>query len=332
MTPLEPLKFNPRFKEKIWGSTNLAPIFGDIDRPIGEAWYTYEQNTVIGGSFDGRSIGSLLAEYGPRLMGSGYQASKLRRRSADPSAAADGAGKNPYFPILTKLLFPSQKLSVQVHPNDAYAIEHEDGPGKTEMWYVLAAKPDACIALGLTEDLSPSDLAASARSKEIEKYLRWVPVCAGQTVFVPPGTIHTLGEGVVICEIQQNSDLTYRFYDFGRVGDDGRPRPLHIDQAAKVTDVRSRPSPTSAELLSDGECRVERLAQCDYFSGERLTWRGGFAYRADRQRAHILIMIEGSGSVNETPFERGDAFLIPAEAESFVVEGGAGRAIRAFVP
>ena len=214
VTPLEPLKFNPRFKEKIWGSTNLAPIFGDIDRPIGEAWYTYEQNTVIGGSFDGRSIGSLLAEYGPRLMGSGYQASKLRRRSADPSAAADGAGKNPYFPILTKLLFPSQKLSVQVHPNDAYAIEHEDGPGKTEMGYVLAAKPDACIALGLTEDLSPSDLAASARSKEIEKYLRWVPVCAGQTVFVPPGTIHTLGEGVVICEIQQNSDLTYRFLRF----------------------------------------------------------------------------------------------------------------------
>jgi len=332
VTRLEPLKLKPAFKEKIWGSTNLAPVFGEVERPIGEAWYTSEQNTVVGGSLGGRSIGSLLAEFGPRLMGSGYQVSSLRRRSADPSVAETGAVGDPYFPILTKLLFPSQKLSVQVHPDDTYAIEHEDGPGKTEMWYVLAAKPDARIALGLTEDLSPGDLAESARTGEIEKYLRWVPVTAGQVVFVPPGTLHTLGEGVVICEIQQNSDLTYRFYDFGRVGGDGQPRALHIDQAARVTDVQSRPSPTEAELLSDGPCRVESLAHCEYFSGQRLSWGTAFEYHADPERAHILIVIEGSGSLNQTPFGPGDAFLIPAEAESFAVEGEGVQAIRAFVP
>ena len=322
MTRLEPLKLGPSFREKIWGSTDLAPVFGKTAEPIGEAWYTHEQNTVVGGPLAGRTIVSLLEEYGCRLMGAG-------RRTDGGS----GAAKGPRFPILTKLLFPAQELSVQVHPDDAYAFAHENGPGKTEMWYVLAAKPGARIALGLVEDLPPDALIRAARSSAIEKYLRWVPVAAGQTVFVPPGTLHALGAGVVICEIQQNSDITYRLYDFGRVDGGGRPRPLHVDRAAQVADVRLRPSSAAAEAsTAGGVCRVERLARCRYFAGERLSWDAGFEYRPDPQRVHILIVVEGSGSLNRTPFQPGDCFLIPAEAAPFPVAGRGVRAIRAFVP
>ncbi len=323
MTRLEPLKLRPSFREKIWGSTNLEPVFGETGSPIGEVWYTHDGNTIAGGPPAGRTLGSLLREYGSRLTGAG-------RRPEDGS----GGGK---FPILTKLLFPAQKLSVQVHPDDAYAFEHENGSGKAEMWYVLAAEPGACAALGLVEDLPSETLARAARSGEIEKYLRWVPLSAGQTVFVPPGTLHTLGAGVVICEIQQNSDLTYRLYDFGRVGGGGRPRPLNIDRALDVADVRSRPSPTAvapiaAESTAAAGCRVERLAQCRYFAGERLSWDAGFEYRPDPERAHILVVIAGYGSLNRTPFAPGDCFLIPAEAAPFEVAGRGGRAVRAFVP
>ncbi len=319
MTRLEPLKLRPSFRGKIWGSTDLAPFFGKAGSPIGEAWYTHEQNTVVEGPLTGRTIGSLLDEFGCRLMGAG------RRTDG-------GSGKGAYFPILTKLLFPAQKLSVQVHPDDTYAFEHENGPGKTEMWYVLSARPGACIALGLVEDLPPDALARAARSGEIEKCLRWVPISAGQTVFVPPGVLHTLGAGVVICEIQQNSDITYRLYDFGRVDRSGRQRPLNIDRAVQVADVRLRPLPTAAERIAGGGCQVEHLARCRYFAGERLSWDAGFEYLPDSERVHILIVIEGSGSLNRTLFEPGDCFLIPAEAKPFNVAGRGARVIRAFVP
>lgn len=319
MTRLEPLKLGPSFRRKIWGSTDLAPLFGKSAEPVGEAWYTHEQNAVVEGPLAGRAIGSLLSEYGSRLMGAG-------------SRTNGGFAENaPYFPILVKLLFPAQPLSVQVHPDDAYALAHENGPGKTEMWHVLAARPDARIALGLVEDLPPDALARAARAGEIERYLRWVPVCAGQTVLVPPGTLHALGPGVSICEIQQNSDVTYRLYDFGRLGADGRPRPLHIDRAAGAADARLRPSPTAAECIADGGCRVERLAQCRYFAGERLSWDAGFVYRPDAERVHALLVTEGKGTLNRAPFAPGDCFLIPAEAAPFAVEGR-GRAVRAFVP
>ncbi len=313
MKRLEPLKLRPSFREKIWGSTNLEPVFGETGSPIGEVWYTHETNVVAAGQPAGRTLGSLLSEYGSRLLGPGQ-----------PSG-----GK---FPILTKLLFPAQKLSVQVHPDDAYAFEHENGPGKMELWYVLAAGPDARAALGLVEDLPPDALAQAARSGAIEKYLRWVPLSAGQTVFVPPGALHALGAGVVICEIQQNSDLTYRLYDFGRVDGDGRPRPLHIDRAARVADVRLRPSPAAAAGASGNGFCVERLGQCRRFAAELLSWDAGFEYRPDPRRAHVLLVIEGAGALNRTPFETGDCFLIPAEAAPFAVEGRGARAVRAFAP
>lgn len=321
MTRLEPLKLGPSFRRKIWGSTDLTPLFGKADGPTGEAWYTHERNSVVEGPLEGRTIGSLLREYGGRLMGAGTRAD-----------GGFGSGKRAYFPILAKLLFPAQNLSVQVHPDDAYAFAHEDGPGKTEMWHVLAARPDARIALGLIEDLPPDALTRAARGGAIEQYLRWVPVRAGQTVLVPPGALHALGPGVVICEIQQNSDVTYRLYDFGRVVAGGPPRPLSIDRAVRVADVRLRPSPTDAECVAEGRCRVERLAQCRYFAGERLSWDAGFEYRPDAERVHVLLVTEGAGTLNRAPFRPGDCFLIPAEAAPFEVEGRGARAVRAFVP
>ncbi|MCB1020159.1 MAG: class I mannose-6-phosphate isomerase, partial [Acidobacteria bacterium] len=233
---LYPLRLRPRREDKIWGARNLAPYFEPrscSEPALGEAWLTYEQAEVENGPLAGRTLGELMEACGPRLLGNTHQKREYKRVSADPALARDEA-PSPYFPLLTKLLFTSDVLSVQVHPPDAWALENAGGPGKTEMWYVIDAEPDAKVALGLTKHLDREQLADSARTGEIEQYLNWVPVQAGDAIFVPAGLLHTLGSGLKVCEIQQNSDLTYRFWDFNRPGADGKPRQLHIDEGATV--------------------------------------------------------------------------------------------------
>jgi mannose-6-phosphate isomerase class I len=234
----------------------------------------------------------------------------------------------------------------------------EGGPGKTEMWHIVDAKPGAKLVVGLSRQMSQDELCRAAASGEIEKDLNWVPVEKGQTLFIAPGTLHTIGAGLVICEIQQNSDLTYRFYDFGRCGTDGKPRPLHIEQAAKVTRQAARPGPLASFRFPAGANRAshfqrELLAACGYFAAERLSLSGESLYEPDPQRFHLLIFLEGSGSLEvgaaigrrgpeigrtsegnlaaesslaasgsvdswgREDYRPGDAYLVPAECEPF---------------
>ncbi|MBI3697233.1 MAG: class I mannose-6-phosphate isomerase [Acidobacteria bacterium] len=306
-----PLRLTPSWREKIWGSTNLEPLFGRHDRQIGEAWYTFEENTVINGPWAGQTLAGLMERHGARLMGTAFRPSRLKRRSAgdaSPSPRVSASPRSLYFPLLIKFLFTSERLSVQVHPDDAYALEHEDGPGKTEMWYVVRADPGAAIALGLTEPLDRDKLREAALSGEIVHYLNWVPVKAGDAIFSPPGTLHSIGPGLALCEVQQNSDLTYRFYDFGRLGEDGRLRPLHIDRAVEVTRLDRHPG-----VQPPGDT----LATCDYFTVERLRWEGAALYRPDRARMHLLIFLEGRGELGGEPYQPGDVYLIPAALDPF---------------
>jgi mannose-6-phosphate isomerase len=340
MLLLYPLKLPPSLRPKIWGSPDLSPIFGRQAQAIGEVWYSFEENTVANGPLAGRSLGELVEHLGRRLMGSSYQPSGLRRRSEGEVGRRSKEGPQFYFPILAKLLFTSQNLSVQVHPDDGYAMVREDGPGKTEMWHIVDAKPGARLVLGLTRTFTPVELCRAAASGEIEKHLNWTPVEPGQTLFIAPGTLHTIGAGIVICEIQQNSDLTYRFYDFGRLGEDGKPRPLHIEKAAAVT--RQEPHPGALTPFrfpaAEGAPHRELLAACRYFAAERLRWTEAAVYLPDPERFHLLIFLEGQGELageawSPAEYQPGDAYLIPAECPDFQIRPRAATtAIRASVP
>ncbi|MBI3667655.1 MAG: mannose-6-phosphate isomerase [Acidobacteria bacterium] len=317
MTALYPLRLAPSWREKIWGSTNLEPLFGPQDRQIGEVWFSFEQNTVTNGPWAGETLASLMARHGAALMGE--------------AGLSNAAG--PYFPILVKFLFTSDKLSVQVHPNDAYARKHEGGPGKTEMWYVLRADPGAAIAIGLTEALSGEELRRAALSGEIARFLNWVEVKQGDAIFVPAGTLHSIGPGLALCEIQQNSDLTYRFYDFGRLDEQGKPRPLHVDKAVDVTEVAPYDGLQQPVSFIREGMEGETLAVCDYFAVERLRWLSHLPYAPDPARMHLLVFLEGSGMLGSEPYRPGDVYLIPAAMERFEWRPAAPTvALRAYAP
>ena len=343
MTALYPLKFPASLRPKIWGSRDLSPIFPVQPEPIGEAWYSFEENRVANGPFAGRTLEELVEHLGRRLMGSSYEPSALRRRSAGEIERRNKQASQFYFPILSKLLFTSQNLSVQVHPDDSYAMAREDGPGKTEMWYIVDAKPGAQLVLGLTRVMTPVELCRAAASGDIEKFLNWVPVEKGQTLFVSPGTLHTIGPGIVICEIQQNSDLTYRFYDFGRLGADGNPRPLHIEKAASVTRQALHPGALTpfcfpGPPVSQEPVGRELLAACRYFAAERLSWSGESVYEPDPARFHLLIFLAGDGklavdSEEQTGYQAGDGYLVPAECRPFRLQAESPTVVlRSYVP
>ena len=196
------------------------------------------------------------------------------------------------LPLLIKFLFTTERLSVQVHPNDEYARKHHDSNGKTEMWHILRADAGAQIALGLKEKMTRAELRKASESGAIEERLNWIGVRAGETYFVPAGTIHAIGAGIALCEIQQQSDVTYRLYDYGR------PRELHLDHGVTVSDVRAYeaiPAPSGA------------LVACSYFHTQRLVVDGLHQLKAAGGR-RWLICLEGAGLIGGTPYRAGQGF------------------------
>ncbi len=194
-------------------------------------------------------------------------------------------------PLLVKLLFTSDNLSVQVHPRDGYARKHHNSLGKTEMWHVLRAEPESKIALGLRETVTPERLKEAALSGEIMELLNWLPAREGDTFFVPAGTIHAIGAGLALCEVQQHSDITYRLYDYGR------PRELHIDHAIAV----SNPGPAASGL-------VRLPFECAYFRTERFTVNGLSTTPESPDRNMLYIALDGNGSIGEELFQPGEAW------------------------
>ncbi len=206
------------------------------------------------------------------------------------------------LPLLVKFLFTTDKLSVQVHPDDEFALRHEGSLGKTEMWHVLRADPGASVALGLREPVTGERLREASLTGEIETLLDWRPVSPGDSFFVPPGTIHAIGAGLVLCEVQQVSDITYRLYDYRR------PRELHLDKAVAVSLAAPYPGARAPRLDPGG---AELLAECRYFRVERLrfTRPGALAPGAN---ASIVTVIEGSGTIGGEPYRAGESWLVGA--------------------
>ncbi len=292
---LSPLQFEPIFQPYLWGGRRLAEWFpqAPAEGPIAEVWLISDEakfrSRVAGGPHAGRTLRELMNEFGPRLIGHHYR----------PGAR---------FPLLVKLLDAREPLSVQVHPNDAQAGQGQCG--KTEAWVVLHAEPGARIYAGLCEGVDKAALRCAIEAKRVEEVLHSFEPKAGDCVFLPAGTVHALGAGLLIFEVQQTSDITYRLHDWGRVDPrTGRPRELHIEQSLACVDwVRGPILPVNA----DGELLVD----CPYFRlwrkrSERKLVRVG---SADEFR--IITVVDGrglldSGSERELLLEPGMAWLLP---------------------
>ncbi|MBN1217655.1 MAG: class I mannose-6-phosphate isomerase [Anaerolineae bacterium] len=315
-----PLTFTPVFRDYIWGGRNLETRFGRALPPgiVAESWeisgHASSSTPVDHGPLAGRTLLEITRQLGLELVG-------IR------SWAMLERGK---FPLLVKLLDANQPLSVQVHPPDDYAIEHENGDlGKTEMWYVLHAEKDAYIIYGLKPDVTPESFRQAIETNTVEKTLHKLPVKPGDVIFIPTGTVHALMEGLVMTEIQQNSDTTYRVYDWGRGGAEGKPRPLHIDKALAVTNFDMvEPGPTIPQLLEEThEARRELLVSCPYFHTEKFTFKqagASFAGQGDGRTFEIWGILTGQGRINWTghPVELSAIrfVLLPATLGDFEIE------------
>jgi len=214
-----------------------------------------------------------------------------------------------YLPVLVKFLFTTEKLSVQVHPDDAYARQHHDSRGKTEMWYVLHAQPGARIAAGFREPISPRELRRASLSGEIENLLQWFDAAPGDTFFIPAGTVHAIGAGLTLCEIQQFSDVTYRLYDYGR------PRELHLDRAAEVSNLGHHP----ARWQSRGDV----LVSSPYFTTSKLCISNSTKHIPPPDTWELLVVADGSGTLAGQPTTPGDVWYLGAEVQEIELAGNA---------
>ena len=315
-TSLYPLTFTPVLKDYIWGGRNLEHLFGRSLPPgrIAESWdiAAHEDGTTVAdnGRFANKTLTELQAELGLDLIGRNC-------------AWAYERGK---FPLLIKLLDAQQHLSVQVHPDDDYAQKHEGNElGKTEMWVVLHAEPDAAVILGVKAGTTPELFRQAIAGGRLEPYLHHIPVQAGDVVCVPAGSLHAILGGLVIAEIQQNSNTTYRVYDWNRL-QNGQPRPLHVDKALDVINFEQvEPGLCQPELIADdGQVRRYQLCHNRYFVTERVEMAAEalFQGRCDGSSLEIWGVIAGDVVINEVALTAVRFTLLPAALGDFQVTAG----------
>ncbi len=325
MAEIGPLQLQPRFVEAIWGGRRLAAELGKLlppDAQIGESWEIFGANPIGNGPFQGLSLDEASRRAAAEILGSRVLARQ------DP---AEG------FPLLVKFIDASHALSVQVHPDDSFARENEAGSrGKTEAWYILQAPSDATLVYGLREGLETSHIAASIARGALEHDLIYLPVRPGDAVFVPAGTVHAIGAGILLYEVQQRSEITYRLYDWGRVGSDGRPRELHVDKALAVLRFPQPPArPTPPLDLARDSGRVTYLAACRYFALVAL--EGVLDDVCDGSTFAALSVVAGrarlhwSGGNQDLPL--GSSIVLPSSLGGYRLDvSPGGRVLRATVP
>ena len=303
---LEPVLLDPVGKDYLWGGSRLKTEYGKklTLEPLAETWecsaHPDGPSRIASGVFRGRSLLDVLNEH-PQWMG---------------SKVPEGAG----FPVLVKLIDAKQNLSVQVHPDDVYAWKEECDNGKTEMWYVLDAEPGASLACGFSHEVTKHQVRKAIEEGNLTRYLNRKQVNRGDIFFIPPGTVHAIGSGMVIAEIQQSSNVTYRVYDYDRVDKDGKRRELHIEKALQVMNCRPgqdlRQKPRHVRYYPG--CSREILCRCQYFETERIEVNLGFAFSVRETSFQILLCIEGEGGISTDPmlrplrFHKGECIFLPA--------------------
>lgn len=303
---MEILKLKPVFKDYIWGGHRLEKDFGfktGFDKTA-EGWmlacHKDGMNTVEGGEYDGAEFGEI--------------AYKLAGKNAE---------KFPYFPVLIKLIDAYDNLSIQVHPDDEYARRVENEFGKTEMWYVLDAEEGAKLVYGFKSKISKEEFKEAIENNTLMDKLNSVEVKKGDLFFIEAGTVHAIGKGALIAEIQQNSNCTYRVYDYGRVGKDGKPRELHVEKAVDVS-VTEPPKydikPMGEEIAENGYT-YQLLTKCDLFTVERYKVEKEIELNADENSFNHILVIDGSGEINSRAAKKGDSFFVPASFGSYKISG-----------
>jgi mannose-6-phosphate isomerase len=321
-----PARLEPIFSARPWGARSLAPLFPektDLVEPLGEAWMTGAECRFASGPFSGKKLGDVW----PTLP-SAWSGTKIN--------AADYP-----FPLLVKFIFADEKLSVQVHPDDDYAARHEQaagGRGKTEMWYAIHAMPHAEVLAGLKQDVTPEKFKRAIEEGSAEDCLQHVPMRAGEAIFVPAGTAHTIGAGLVLCEIQEYSDLTYRVFDYNRRDAQGRARELHIEKALQVMRFgKQHGGKIEAARIAHGDAIETYFTACRYFAAEK--WEFTVTKNAATSPEHfeLLIFLEGRGSIHwgdrSVDYAPAQTWLLPAAlGEYHIAPSERTSLLRAYVP
>lgn len=309
------LKLIAPCKDYLWGGNRLREEYGkkaNSDK-IAESWelscHKDGQSVIEGGEFGGKTLSEYIEANGRGVLGT-------------------SAERFEYFPILIKLIDAKDNLSVQVHPSNDYALRVEGEYGKTEMWYIVDCAEGAELLYGFKHEISEEEFAERIRSNTLLEVTNNVPVHKGDVFFIESGTLHAIGKGILIAEIQQNSNTTYRIYDYGRVGADGKPRELHIDKAVEVTDRVPPKYPTTAqgtpERVDGGVMTL--LRRCEYFNVRKLELDGTAAQNADERSFHSLLVLDGAAEItaengSKVSAKKGDSVFVTAGTGRYTISG-----------
>ena len=306
-------KLTPAFKDYLWGGTKLRDVYHkpcDFDK-VAESWelstHPAGESRLTGGEYDGLTLNQYIEKLGKQVLGK-------------------NTARFENFPVLIKFIDAKDPLSIQVHPSDEYALRVEHEYGKTEMWYVMDCEPGAFLYFGVNREVTREEFARRIADNTVLEVLNKVDVHPGDVFFIESGTIHAIGAGILICEIQQNSNCTYRVYDYDRRGADGKPRELHVEKALEVSDFQ--PSDTSShsrapEAVAGGT--VQRLGACKYFAVDRLQVEDEMELEVGEDSFVSLLVTQGRGVLegpeNTLEFRPGDSLFLPAGAGKVRVLG-----------
>jgi mannose-6-phosphate isomerase len=316
-TELYPLQLKPEFHARVWGGRRLAEVLGAElpPGPIGESWSMGTENVVQNGPWAGQTLGALVAAQPDAILGRTVRAS----------------GRDD-LPLLFKILDANDLLSIQVHPDDRYARSVAGAAfGKTEAWYILDAAPGAYVIHGFTRPVTPDEIRAGLGDGSITGLLRKVELHAGDSLLVPAGTVHAIGGGLLLAEIQENSNITYRLYDWGR------PREMHVEESLAV--LHPRPpgyGPATPLDVADAGGTIRYLVACRHFAYQALEVQDRLDLHTERRSLHVLFCYAGEATVHyrdqAIPIAPGQTLFIPAGLGAYAVAGAGARLLRAFVP
>ncbi|MDE7137210.1 MAG: class I mannose-6-phosphate isomerase [Ruminococcus sp.] len=306
------MKLRPSAKDYIWGGTKLKREYNKdmgMER-IAETWecsvHPDGPSKVISGEHTGSTLDSVIAEH-PEYLGKNNK---------------DG------FPVLIKFIDAGKDLSVQVHPDDEYSLIHEHQNGKTEMWYIMEAEENTSLVYGFENEISESAVRRAVSEGEITEYLHYESVHKGDVFYIPAGTVHAIGKGAVIAEIQENSNITYRVYDYDRIDKNGNKRELHTEKALEV--MNFRPAPQTESYDDYFECSdysTKTLCSCRYFTAEKAHVKTTYDFYVEEDSFQVILCIEGVGTVrnndNEVSMIKGDCIFLPADIGRIEVKGSA---------
>lgn len=315
---LSPMLLSPAGKDYLWGGVRLLDEFEKRDRLLGgpfdilaESWECSTHpdglSYVASGPFRGKSLAEVLHMH-PEYVG---------------SHPGQNATNYSELPVLIKLIDAAKDLSIQVHPDDTYAWQKEDQPGKTEMWYVMDAAPDAQLIYGFSHDCDPEEIRSSIEKGAIGKHLKKIPVKKDDVFFIEPGTVHAIGKGVLLAEVQECSNVTYRLYDYDRVDKNGQKRPLHVEKALEVANLsEQKPARLGMRVMRYQKgAALESLCRCNYFQVDRILVSSMYQWTVEENSFQVFLVLEGKLKLKNLELKKGDCVFFPAGIGQMQIEG-----------